>query len=89
MERQVVQLTLLVLLASIFFSGLIIPVADLSDPVQAGAGVLPATHTIRLLQDLMLTGYTNSPSSLGYLSAIAVFGLGIAWMLLRRGMSRT
>src|SRR4029079_4044664 len=38
-ERQAVQLSLLVLLASVFFSGFVLPINEVSDPVR-GAGTL-------------------------------------------------
>ena len=59
------------------------------EPVRVLAYLLPVTHGIRLLQDLMLRGSTNA--------AVAVLGarprsravtLVVAWALLRRSMAR-
>jgi ABC-2 type transport system permease protein len=87
-ERQAVQLSLLVLLASVFFSGFVLPITEFTDPVRAVAYTLPVTHGIRLLQDLMLRGGTNHAWEFLALAAIALVTLVLAWLLLRRGMTR-
>jgi ABC-2 type transport system permease protein len=87
-ERQAVQLSLLVLLASVFFSGFVLPITEFSEPVRVVAYTLPVTHGIRLLQDLMLRGTTNHAWELVALGVIALVTLVLAWVLLRRGMTR-
>ncbi len=87
-ERQAVQLSLLVLLASVFFSGFVLPISEFSEPVRALAYTLPVTHGIRLLQDFMLRGGTNQVWEFLALGAIALVTLVLAWFLLRRGMTR-
>lgn len=87
-ERQAVQLSLLVLLASVFFSGFVLPIEEFTDPVRALAYTLPVTHGIRLLQDLMLRGSTTESWELLALVVIALVTLLGAWLLLRRGMTR-
>lgn len=85
-ERQAVQLSLLVLLASVFFSGFVLPITEFTTPVRAIAYTLPVTHGIRLLQDLMLRGTTNDAWEFLALGVIAAVALWLAWFLLRRGM---
>ena len=87
-ERQAVQLSLLVLLASVFFSGFVLPITEFGEPVRSIAYALPVTHGIRLLQDLMLRGTTNHAWELVALGVIALVTLVLAWILLRRGMTR-
>jgi ABC-2 type transport system permease protein len=87
-ERQAVQLSLLVLLASVFFSGFVLAISEFTAPVRAIAYMLPVTHGIRLLQDLMLRGTTNNAWQFLALVAIALVTLVLAWILLRRGMTR-
>ena len=87
-ERQAVQLSLLVLLASVFFSGFVLSISEFSEPVRVIAFMLPVTHGIRLLQDLMLRGTTNNAWEFLALVAIALVTLSLAWILLRRGMTR-
>jgi ABC-2 type transport system permease protein len=87
-ERQAVQLSLLVLLASVFFSGFVLDIEEFTEPVRAIAYMLPVTHGIQLLQDLMLRGTTNAVWEFGALFAIAAVTLIAAWALLRRSMTR-
>ncbi len=55
-ERQAVQLSMLMLLASVFFSGFVLPVSDFADWTQYIAYALPVTHGIATLQQHMLRG---------------------------------
>jgi ABC-2 type transport system permease protein len=87
-ERQAVQLSLLLLLASVFFSGFVLAISEFSEPVRALAYLLPVTHGIRLLQDIMLRGGTTQTWEYGALLLIAVVTLAWSWFGLRRGMSR-
>jgi ABC-2 type transport system permease protein len=87
-ERQTVQLSLLVLLASIFFSGFVLPLAEFSPPVQAIARVIPVTNGIELIQDVMFRGVVQEPWQAGVLAATGGVLLVGCWLLLRRGMSR-
>ena len=87
-ERQAVQLSLLVLLASVFFSGFVLAIEEFSEPVRSLTYILPVTHGIRLLQDFMLRGGTNQAWELVALGMIALVTLVLAWLLLRRGMTR-
>ncbi len=85
-ERQAVQLALLTLLASVFFSGFVLSIDQFTPPVRALAYLLPVTHGIQLLQDLMLRGTTNHLWEIGALIAIGAVTLFAAWLLLRRNM---
>lgn len=85
-ERQAVQLSLLLLLASVFFSGFVLPVHEFQEGVQYGAYVLPVTHGIRLLQDLMLRGDTTAWWQLGVLAVLALAFLILTVVLLRRAL---
>jgi ABC-2 type transport system permease protein len=87
-ERQAVQLSLLLLLASVFFSGFVLRVDDFNPAVQAVSYALPVTHGIRLLQDLMLRGGTTYWWELGALAITALALLLMTTLLLRRLMSR-
>ena len=87
-ERQAVQLSLLLLLASVFFSGFVLPIEEFTAPVQAVGYSLPVTHGIQLAQDVMLQGWTNARWQIGVLAAIAGVMLLITWLLLRRNMVR-
>lgn len=83
-ERQAVQLSLLALLAAMFFSGFVLRIDEFQPAVQIAAYALPVTHGISLLQDLMLGGSIVRPWQLLALGGIAAVLLGLSWMLLTR-----
>jgi ABC-2 type transport system permease protein len=87
-ERQAVQLSLLVLLASVFFSGFVLSVAEFNEPVRVVAYSLPVTHGIRLMQDIMLRGGTTQTWEYGALGLIALVTLTFSLLGLRRAMAR-
>ncbi len=87
-ERQAVQLSLLVLLASVFFSGFVLSTDQFVPAVRTAAYLLPVTHGIRLVQDVLLRGTTTQVWEIWALAAIAgVFFVG-TWLLFRRSLSR-
>ncbi|HET7636920.1 MAG TPA: ABC transporter permease [Candidatus Limnocylindria bacterium] len=71
-ERQAVQLSMLVLLASVFFSGFVLPVEEFAPPVRYLAYILPVTHGIETLQDSMLRGAVREVWMLAALGGIGV-----------------
>jgi ABC-2 type transport system permease protein len=85
-ERQAVQLSMLVLLASMFFSGFVLRIAEFEPAVQVAAYLLPVTHGISLLQDLLLRGQISQPWQVFALVAIGLALLITSWILLRREM---
>ncbi len=88
-ERQAVQLALLVLLASVFFSGIVLPVQDFRDVVRILAYVLPVTHGITLLQDLMLRGEIGQLWQIAVLAVEGVALFLVTTLLLRRQLRRS
>jgi ABC-2 type transport system permease protein len=85
-ERQAVQLSLLTLLAAMFFSGFVLHIDEFEPVVQTAAYLLPVTHGISLIQDLFLRGTIEHPWQLGALTIIAGVLLAVSWLLLRREM---
>lgn len=83
-ERQAVQLSLLTLLASMFFSGFILRTEEFQPLVQSATNLLPVTHGISLLQQTMLTGSIGEPWMLLALGGIGAVVLALSWLLLRR-----
>jgi ABC-type Na+ efflux pump permease subunit len=83
-ERQAVQLALLTLLASMFFSGFVLHIEEFQPAVQVGAYLLPVTHGISLLQGEFLSGTIAQQWQLLALVGIAVFLLLTSWTLLWR-----
>ena len=86
-ERQAVQLSLLVLLASVFFSGFVISIDQFVPAVRAR--VHPARHARHPADPgLLLRGTTRELWQIGALGAIATVTMTGSWLLLRRGMTR-
>jgi ABC-2 type transport system permease protein len=87
-ERQAVQLSMLVLLASVFFSGFVLPVSDFAEWTQYLAYALPVTHGIGLLQELMLRGTLTQLWMVGALAAIGLILYVGSLLRLRRVLRR-
>jgi ABC-2 type transport system permease protein len=87
-ERQAVQLSMLILLASVFFSGFVLPVSDFARWMQYVAYGLPVTHGIATLQELMLRGNVLSTWMLGALLGIGLV-LYVGTLLRLRRVLRT
>jgi len=85
-ERQAVQLSMLILLASVFFSGFVLPLDQFLPYMRYAAYALPVTHGIQLMQDFMLRGYTNSYWELLALATIGVVLFLATSLTLRRNM---
>jgi ABC-2 type transport system permease protein len=85
-ERQAVQLALLLLLASVFFSGFVLPINEFREGVQYASYALPVTHGIRLLQDLMLRGDTTAWPEVTALALLGVVLLVLTVLALRRSL---
>ena len=87
-EAQAVQLTLLVLLASVFFSGFVLAISEFSEPVRTLIYILPVANAIRLFSDFMFRGGTVVVWQIWVLVGLSVVYIGGAWLLLRRVVAR-
>jgi ABC-2 type transport system permease protein len=87
-EPQAVQLSLLVLLASVFFSGFVLSIDEFSEPVRSLIYILPVANGIRLFSDFMFRGGTVVLWQLWLLAGLAVAYIGAAWLMLRRIVAR-
>jgi ABC-2 type transport system permease protein len=85
-ERGAVQLSMLVLLASVFFSGFVLPLDQFIAPLRIAAYSLPVTHGIQLLQDYMLRGSTNASWELQVLAGIGVVLFLLTSIMVRRNL---
>ena len=85
-ERGAVQLSMLVLLASVFFSGFVLPLDQFLMPLRIAAYGLPVTHGIQLLQDYMLRGRTNEGWELDALAGIGLVLFMITSVTVRRNL---
>ncbi len=87
-DSQAVQYSMIVLLASIFFSGFFIALQHLLTGVHIVSWLLPATYGTAMLQDIMLRGRPLDPVLLLGLTGYGILLFGFAWWRLRRLMSR-
>lgn len=87
-ESQAVQLSMLVLLLSVFFSGFFLPLQNFLAPVRAIGQALPLTHGIAGLQNVMLRGAEPALFTWVGLGAIAVVAFISALMVEARQFYR-
>lgn len=83
-DSQAVQTSMLLLLATIFFSGLFMPLDRILFPMRWVSYALPATHGFLGLQDLMLLQQPTHPSLFVALAIIALVAFAAARLLLPR-----
>ncbi len=86
-DTQAVQYSMIVLLASIFFSGFFIALHRLAGSVQLVSWLLPATYGTSLLQDVMLRGLPVNPLALIGLVVYGIILFTFSWWRLRRKMA--
>ena len=85
-ERQAVQLSLLLLLGSVFFSGFVLGIDQFNEPIRSLTALLPVTNGIKLIGDVMLRGSTDGTAQIAALGAEIVAYTAIAWLILRRAL---
>ncbi len=83
-DSQAVQYTMMVLLVSIFFTGLILPLEQLIPPVRAVSFLVPGTYGIAALHDIMFRGLAPSPLIVLGLIVYCVLFLAGSWLVMRR-----
>ncbi|KPV50865.1 hypothetical protein SE17_24450 [Kouleothrix aurantiaca] len=82
-DSQAVQLSMLVLLMSIFFSGFFLPIENFTPEVQYVGYALPLTHAISGFQALMLRGLAPSPFAWQMMGILAVVTFAAVSVLAR------
>ena len=85
-DTQAVQYSMLLLLASIFFSGFFLDLRLMREPITALAWSLPATYGNRMLQDIMLRGTSATPIIFFGIVGIGILLFLLDWRLLKRRM---
>lgn len=87
-DSQAVQYSMMVLLASFFFSGFVLSLQTLSEPVRVVSRILPATYGIAFAQSIMLRGRGLDATYLWSVIGLALFLMLLSWMLVRRHLRR-
>lgn len=80
-DSQAVQYSMIVLLASVFFTGFFIRLEALWWPVRTLSWLLPATYGILMLQDVMLRGLPLSGVAIGGLVAVGALVMLVGFFL--------
>jgi ABC-2 type transport system permease protein len=83
-ETQAVQLSMLVLLMSIFFSGFFLPLKNFWEPIRIIAYAIPLTAGIEGIQSLLLSGAPPPPWAWIALGAIAAILFAVVALLIHR-----
>lgn len=87
-ESQAVQLSMIALLGSVFFSGFFLPLANFTPYVRSVSYILPVTHGVQGFQEIMLRGRLPGDLTLAWLGAIALVCFVLAWQLWRRNLKQ-
>jgi ABC-2 type transport system permease protein len=87
-ERQAVQLAMIVLLVSVFFSGFVLPVDEFRPVVRPVSYALPVTYGISIFHDVMLRGGRGELTAFAGLLAVGVVLYVIDALRLRAVMRR-
>jgi ABC-2 type transport system permease protein len=85
-DTQAVQFSMLLLLASIFFSGFFLDLRLMWEPMKGFSFILPATYGINIMHNVMLRGL---PLPLIYIGGLALIGFLlflVDWAIMRRLM---
>ncbi len=85
-DTQAVQFSMLLLLASIFFSGFFLDLRLMWEPMKVVSYLLPATYGINIMHDVMLRGLPLPLVYIGGLAAIGIVLFLVNWMIMRRMM---
>jgi ABC-2 type transport system permease protein len=88
-DSQAIQLSMLVLLLSIFFTGFFLPITGFAWPAWIIALLLPMTHAITGFQDLVLAGSSVNFGVWFGLGIIIIIAFGLVSIIMRRQYRRT
>jgi ABC-2 type transport system permease protein len=83
-DSQAIQLTMLLLLLSIFFTGFFLPITGFAWPAWIIALLIPMTSGIQNFQNLMLTGINAGGDYIFWLVFLAAVFFGLVMLIMRR-----
>lgn len=83
-DSQAVQYSMIILLASVFFSGFFMSLDMLRAPVQVISWLLPTTYGTLLLRSIALRGIDPNWGLLAALIALGLVLMLVSWRLMRR-----
>ncbi len=83
-DSQAVQYSMVVLLVSIFFSGFVLPLDQLTIPVRYVSLLIPGTYGISGLHDVIFRGHAPSTETIVGLGVYLMVVTVLAWLAVRR-----
>ena len=83
-DSQAVQYSMVILLVSIFFTGFVLPLDQLTVPVRWVSYLVPATFGISGLHDVIFRGQPARPLVIGALLAYGLVMVALAWLAVRK-----
>ena len=83
-DSQAVQYSMVVLLVSIFFTGFVLPLDQLTVPVRWVSYLVPGTYGIAGLQDVIFRGQPARPLLMGALLIYGMVMVALAWLAVRK-----
>jgi ABC-2 type transport system permease protein len=83
-DSQAVQYSMIALLVSIFFTGFVLPLDRLAEPVHVVSYMIPATYGIQALHDVIFRGVAVELGVLAGLVGYALVLGAAAWWMVRR-----
>jgi ABC-2 type transport system permease protein len=83
-DSQAVQFSMVVLLVSIFFTGFVLPLDQLTVPVRWVSYLVPGTFGIGGLQDVIFRGQPARPLFIGALVVYGLVMVALAWLAVRK-----
>ncbi len=87
-DSQAVQFSMLLLLMSVFFSGFFIPLKSFIPSIRTFAKILPVTHGLQSLQQLLLLNQAPTTATYLWLLGIALVSFVLSWYMFRRQFQR-
>lgn len=88
-ETQAIQYTMIFLLVSIFFSGFLLNLELLWEPIRLISWILPATYGIRLAQDNLLRGEVPDLFLFALLTTMGAYFFVVVYRILRKRIVST
>jgi ABC-2 type transport system permease protein len=88
-DSQAIQLVMLLLLLSIFFTGFFLPITGFAWPAWIIALLLPMTHALEGFRALLLEGKGVSSDIWWALVIVAVLAYGLVGLIMRRQYRKT
>ena len=83
-DSQAVQLSMLVLLLSIFFTGFFLPITGFKWPAMIITLLIPMSYAVESFQQLMLAGNLPNGGNIVALAVVALLAYGIVFMIMAR-----